>query len=119
VAFAKGLPWHLSGMPLACRNTAICEHANIICEYVHMLTKIACVIVRNWRKLLVRDNTEVPAKRNDPAYMQITGDVKKEIGLKFKATCTLKQLSLGEGLEEAIKLWLNSQTHDQPQENKS
>lgn len=49
---------------------------------------------------------QVPAKRNDPSYMQIAGDVRKEIGLRFKAQCQLNQLSLGEGLEEAIALWL-------------
>lgn len=49
---------------------------------------------------------QVPAKRNDPNYMQIAGDVTKEIGLKFKAQCQLNQLSLGEGLEQAIALWL-------------
>jgi hypothetical protein len=38
--------------------------------------------------------------------MQIAGDVKKKLGLTFKAQCTLKQLSLGEGLEQAIALWL-------------
>ncbi|MDZ7956672.1 MAG: hypothetical protein RMY34_01985 [Aulosira sp. DedQUE10] len=41
--------------------------------------------------------------------MQLTGDVKKELGLKFKATCTLNQLAIGEGLEQAIALWLEQQ----------
>ncbi len=36
---------------------------------------------------------EVAARRNDPNYLQIAGDVKKE-------------LTLGEGLEQAITLWL-------------
>jgi hypothetical protein len=52
------------------------------------------------------------AKRKDPNYMQIAGDVKKDIGLQFKATCTLKQLSLGEGLEQAIALWLEQQKNE-------
>jgi hypothetical protein len=55
---------------------------------------------------LESNNSEVPAKRNDPDYMQISGDVKKDIGLRFKAQCSLKQLSLGEGLEQAITAWL-------------
>jgi predicted XRE-type DNA-binding protein len=38
--------------------------------------------------------------------MQIAGDVKKDTGLKFKAACTLNELTLGEGLEQAILLWL-------------
>jgi hypothetical protein len=49
---------------------------------------------------------EVAAKRTDPGYMQIAGDVKKNTGLKFKAACTLNELTLGEGLEQAILLWL-------------
>lgn len=49
---------------------------------------------------------EVAARRNDPNYLQIAGDVKKETGLKFKAACMLHQLTLGEGLEQAITLWL-------------
>lgn len=52
------------------------------------------------------DILNVAARRNDPSYMQIAGDVKKELGLRFKATCTLKQLTLGQGLEEAVILWL-------------
>lgn len=56
---------------------------------------------------------QVPAKRNDPNYMQIAGDVRKEIGLTFKAQCQLKQLSLGEGLEQALTLWL-AQGHKPP-----
>ena len=46
------------------------------------------------------------AKRRDPNYIQISGDVKKEIALKFKAACTLNQMSVGEGLEQAMSLWL-------------
>ncbi len=53
--------------------------------------------------------TGVPAKRHDPNYMQLSGDVRKELGLQFKAACTLKQLSIGEGLEEAIEMWLKAQ----------
>ncbi len=52
------------------------------------------------------DNSDVAARRNDPNYMQIAGDVKKETGLKFKAACMLHQLTLGEGLEQALGLWL-------------
>jgi hypothetical protein len=62
---------------------------------------------------MTQNNTEVPAKRNDPNYMQVAGDVKKEIGLKFKALCTLKQLSVGEGLEQAMTLWVQLQENDQ------
>jgi hypothetical protein len=58
---------------------------------------------------LMQGGSEVPAKRNDPNYMQIAGDVKKDLGLRFKALCTFRQLSLGEGLEEAISIWLENQ----------
>ncbi|MCU0547165.1 MAG: hypothetical protein MUE44_34240 [Oscillatoriaceae cyanobacterium Prado104] len=55
------------------------------------------------------NSTEVPAKRHDPNYIQLSGDVRKELGLQFKAACTLKQLSIGLGLEEAIEMWLRAQ----------
>jgi hypothetical protein len=54
-------------------------------------------------------STEVPAKRHDPNYIQLSGDVRKELGLQFKAACTLKQLNIGEGLEEAIEMWFQAQ----------
>jgi hypothetical protein len=57
----------------------------------------------------VTNSTEVPAKRHDPNYIQLSGDVRKELGLQFKAACTLKQLSIGLGLEEAIEMWLRAQ----------
>ena len=53
------------------------------------------------------------AKRRDPNYIQISGDVKKDIALKFKAACTLNQISVGEGLEQAMSLWLE-QTKNKP-----
>lgn len=64
------------------------------------------------------NNSEVPAKRNDPDYMQIAGDVKKYIGLRFKAQCSLNQLSLGEGLEQAIMLWLAQGEEEKPAKTK-
>lgn len=58
------------------------------------------------------NNFEVVAKRSDPSYIQIAGDVKKEVGLRFKAACTLNEMSLGEGLEQAILLWLSQEKRD-------
>lgn len=55
------------------------------------------------------NNLDVAAKRSDPGYIQIAGDVKKEVGLRFKAACTLNEMSLGEGLEKAILLWLSQE----------
>jgi len=45
-------------------------------------------------------------KRDDPTYLQISGYVPKEVGLQFKATCTLQEVSQSEALEEAIQEWL-------------
>lgn len=64
----------------------------------------------------MESKTEMPAKRNDPNYIQIAGDVKKEIGLRFKAVCTLQQVTLGEGLEEAIFLWLEQKAKTEKQQ---
>ncbi|MGB3262527.1 MAG: hypothetical protein WBA89_01085 [Microcoleus sp.] len=49
------------------------------------------------------------SSRHDPNYIQLSGDVRKELGLQFKAACTLKQLNIGEGLEEAIEIWFQAQ----------
>ena len=54
-----------------------------------------------------------PSKRHNPDYIQLNTDVKKDIGLRFKATCTMKQISLGTGLEQAIKLWLDQEDNQQ------
>lgn len=70
-------------------------------------------------KFMRINGTEVAAKRNDPSYMQIAGDVKKETGLKFKAACTLNELTLGEGLEQAILLWLEQLEKRQTAKTKS
>jgi hypothetical protein len=60
------------------------------------------------------ENLEMSAaKRRDPNYIQISGDVKKDIALKFKAACTLNQISVGDGLEQAMSLWLE-QTKNKP-----
>jgi hypothetical protein len=55
------------------------------------------------------------AKRRDPNYIQISGDVKKDVCLRFKAACTLKQLSVGEGLEQAMILWLEDEKNKNDQ----
>lgn len=65
----------------------------------------------------MESKTEMPAKRNDPNYIQIAGDIKKEIGLRFKATCTLEQVTLGEGLEEAIVLWLEQKAKSEKKQS--
>lgn len=53
------------------------------------------------------NSTMSPAKRRDPNYIQVMGDVQKDIGLRFKAVCSLNQLAIGEGLEAAITVWLD------------
>ena len=47
--------------------------------------------------------------------LQISGDVKKDVCLRFKAACTLKQLSVGEGLEQAMTLWLEDEKNKNDQ----
>ncbi len=62
---------------------------------------------------------DVAAKRSDPDYMQISGDVKKDIGLRFKAACTLKEMSIGDGLEQALKAWLEQNEQPKRKSNKT
>jgi hypothetical protein len=51
-------------------------------------------------------------KRDDPNYLQVGGYVPRELGLQFKANCTLREMSQSEALEEAIQLWLNAKQAD-------
>jgi hypothetical protein len=51
-------------------------------------------------------------KREDPNYLQVGGYVPRELGLRFKANCTLRQMSQSEALEEAIQLWLAAKQAD-------
>lgn len=46
-------------------------------------------------------------KRTDPGYLQVSGYIPKELALKFKAECTLKEISQAEALAEALQLWLD------------
>lgn len=51
-------------------------------------------------------------RRSDPDYSQVSGYVKKEVALQFKATCTLQEISQAEALEEALALWLAKNSKD-------
>ncbi|MGB3519237.1 MAG: hypothetical protein WBA43_22495 [Elainellaceae cyanobacterium] len=46
------------------------------------------------------------SKRADPSFAQVSGYIKKEIALKFKATCTMTETSQSEAMEEALLMWL-------------
>lgn len=89
----------------------------MLANYVKMLACGQNIFVGMSNKLEKRIIMQIyidmaAAKRRDPNYMQLTGDVKKELGLKFKAMCTLNQLAIGEGLEQAITLWLEQQQQE-------
>ncbi len=49
---------------------------------------------------------EVPSKRDDPNYQQLSGHVLKEMATEFKVACTRRGVSHSDGLEQAIALWL-------------
>ncbi len=46
-------------------------------------------------------------KKTDPNFLQISGHVPKELGLKFKSLCAVSELSLSEGLEKALNAWID------------
>lgn len=46
-------------------------------------------------------------RRNDPNFVQVSAYISKDVGLNFKAACTLKQVSQTEALEQALALWLS------------
>jgi hypothetical protein len=49
---------------------------------------------------------EVVTKRGNPDFQQISGHIPTELSKNFKVACTLRGVSHSEGLEQAIKLWL-------------
>jgi hypothetical protein len=48
-------------------------------------------------------------KRLDPKYVQVSGYVPKEIGLRFKADCALKEIAISSALENMIREWLEKE----------
>lgn len=48
-------------------------------------------------------------KKDDPNYAQVSGHVPKPVALKFKATCTMKEITISEALEQAILDWLENE----------
>ncbi|MBD2414791.1 hypothetical protein FACHB389_28930 [Nostoc calcicola FACHB-389] len=51
-------------------------------------------------------------KGANPNYMQISGYVPRELGLKFKISCTAKEITHSEALEQMINNWLEE--NEQP-----
>jgi hypothetical protein len=51
-------------------------------------------------------NFMAASRRANPNFAQVSGYVKKEIALKFKATCTMAEISQSEAMEEALLMWL-------------
>jgi hypothetical protein len=53
----------------------------------------------------VTDEKRARGKRKDPNYAQLIGDVPKDIIQQFKINCLKKDMTIGEALTEAVKLW--------------
>lgn len=45
-------------------------------------------------------------RRTDPNYSQVSGYLPKDLVIRFKVTCTQKELSQTDALEQAIDAWL-------------
>lgn len=45
-------------------------------------------------------------RRTDPNYSQVSGYLPKDLVIRFKVTCTQKELSQTDALEQAIDVWL-------------
>jgi len=45
-------------------------------------------------------------KRDNPDYAQISGHIPKSLMKQFRIACTVEEITLSEGIEEAIRLWL-------------
>jgi len=64
-----------------------------------------------WVHSNMHDNMAV-VRRNDPNFAQVSGYLPKEMALRFKIACTAKEISMTEGLEQAVRLWLEENAHD-------
>ncbi len=64
-----------------------------------------------WVHSNMYDNMAV-VRRNDPNFAQVSGYLPKEMALRFKIACTAKEISMTEGLEQAVRLWLEENAHD-------
>ena len=49
------------------------------------------------------------AKADDPDYFQLRGHVPKQLALRFKAICSMRQIDFGTGLEEALEPWIEKE----------
>ncbi len=54
------------------------------------------------------------SKRKDPNYLQLIGDIPVNLATDFKALCVLNHLSVSDGMEEAIKNWVEDRKADNP-----
>jgi len=50
------------------------------------------------------------SREDDPNSLQISAYVQKDLAIQFKQLLTAKGLNIGEGLEEALALYLEAQT---------
>jgi hypothetical protein len=49
------------------------------------------------------------AKANDPDYFQLRGHISKNLALRFKAICSMRQIDFGKGMEEALEPWVEKE----------
>lgn len=60
-------------------------------------------------------------RRDDPSFAQVSGYIPKDVALRFKAICTLKEVSQTDALEQALQLWIaenNDEQLPQPKQQK-
>lgn len=55
------------------------------------------------------------SRRRDPNYMQACGDLPKQLALKLKAVCVMREISQSEALESAVIMWLESLGEEVPE----
>jgi hypothetical protein len=71
----------------------------------------ALVNMATWVSSDMHDDMAV-VRRNDPNFAQVSGYLPKPMALRFKIACTAKEISMTEGLEQAVSLWLEENAHD-------
>jgi DNA-binding transcriptional MocR family regulator len=60
----------------------------------------------------VRGSKSLVDRRKDPDYEQVTGHVQKDLARRFKVFCTEHRITIAEGLDQAIALFLKSELEE-------
>ncbi len=63
-------------------------------------------------EMRARGSKALVDRRKDPDYEQVTGHVQKDLARRFKVFCTEHRITIAEGLDKAIALFLENELEE-------